>query len=153
LKNCLALFVTGKTSQVDLTFIETLRHQINLIKQFMNSLQRLCQAYCTTANYFFFFAGKVAPVDLLLNEILRHQIELTKHFINSQQRMYQAYCTSVENISADYKPVTLEDTKQVSCNLHIYNINRKGNSSNYVAITCVGHGSYTLDSTLKDINS
>ncbi|PNF17703.1 hypothetical protein B7P43_G07343 [Cryptotermes secundus] len=58
------------------------------------------------------FPGKGTPVDLAFSEIIKHQIELTKHFINSQQRMYQAYCTSVENMSANYKPVTLEDTKQ-----------------------------------------
>jgi hypothetical protein len=67
----------------------------------------------------FFVAGRTILIDLAFNEIIKHQIELTKHFISSQQRMYQAYCTSVENMSANYKPVTLEDTKQVSCCIHI----------------------------------
>jgi hypothetical protein len=64
-------------------------------------------------------AGTKIPVDLTFSEILKQQIELTRHFINSQQIMYQAYCTAVENISADYKPVTLEGTRQVSCYLHL----------------------------------
>jgi hypothetical protein len=79
------------------------------------------QTYCslvenTSVNYFSLSVSeKTTPYDLALNVILRHQIELTKHFIISQQRMYEAYCTSIENMSANYKPVTLEDTKQVSC--------------------------------------
>lgn len=73
-----------------------------------------------SANYrSLFFAGKGTLIDLAFSEVIKHQIELTKHFINSQQRMYQVYCSSVENLSANYKPVTLEDTKQVSCYLHI----------------------------------
>ncbi|XP_021916818.1 uncharacterized protein LOC110828406 isoform X2 [Zootermopsis nevadensis] len=58
------------------------------------------------------FQGKTFPVDLTLIKVLKQQIELTRHFMNSQQRMYEAYCAAVENISADYKPVTLEDTRQ-----------------------------------------
>lgn len=64
-------------------------------------------------------AGKTFPVDLTLIKVLKQQIELTRHFMNSQQRMYEAYCAAVENISADYKPVTLEDTRQVNCYLQL----------------------------------
>jgi hypothetical protein len=110
------------------------------------------QSYCTSvnsvsANYMsFFVAGKTTLIDLAFSEIVKHQIELTKHFINSQQRMYQAYCTSVENMSANYKPVTLEDTKQVSC-LYSHSCSDKQNMENYseyVAASCDCNCFHTL---------
>jgi hypothetical protein len=84
------------------------------------------QAYHTStenvlADYMgLFVSGTTVSVDLTLSEILKQQIELTRHFLNSQERMYEAYCTAVENMSAGYKPVTLEDTKEVSCYLHLF---------------------------------
>jgi hypothetical protein len=65
---------------------------------------------------------KATPFDLALSVILRNQIELTKHFINSQQKIYEAYCTSIENMAANYKPVTLEDTKQVRCSSVLFDM-------------------------------
>jgi len=65
---------------------------------------------------------KTTPFDSALSVILRHQIELTKHFINSQQKIYEAYCTSIENMAANYKPVTLEDTKQVRCSRVLFDM-------------------------------
>jgi len=65
---------------------------------------------------------KTTPFDLALSVILRHQIELTKHFINSQQKIYEAYCTSIENMAANYKPVTLEGTKQVRCSRVLFDM-------------------------------
>jgi hypothetical protein len=81
------------------------------------------QTYCTSVdntsvNFLTLSVSeKTTSFNLALSVVLKHQIELTKHFINSQQRMYEAYCTSIENMSANYKPVTLEDTKQVSCSV------------------------------------
>jgi hypothetical protein len=75
-------------------------------------------------------AGPKIPADLTFSDILKQQIELTRHFINSQQRMYQVYHAAVEKISADYKPITLEDTRQVICYLYPYIIiNRTSNGS------------------------
>jgi len=65
---------------------------------------------------------KTTPFDSALSVILRHQIELTKHFINSQQKIYEAYCTSIENMAGNYKPVTLEDTKQVRCSRVLFDM-------------------------------
>lgn len=84
--------------------------------------------YCTSVenmsvNYLnISVSEKTTPFDLALSVILRHQIELTKHFINSQQKIYEAYCTSIENMAANYKPVTLQDTKQVRCSRVLFDM-------------------------------
>ena len=55
------------------------------------------------------------PDDITLIDILRNQIELVKNSMKNHEKMYNACCCSVKDMSRGYKPVTVQDTREVTC--------------------------------------